>query len=298
MLSALFRSLRPAQWVKNLFVFVPLVFAHRLDHTILAWRSTAAFAAFCAAASAVYLLNDLRDREADRLHPLKRLRPIAAGQLGGGVALVAALVLAAGALALAWTLGPGFSICLGIYLALNVLYSLGLKRLVILDVMTIALGFVLRVEAGALAIAVEVSSWLLLCTIFVALFLGFAKRRHELAQQPRTSSGAGSGTSSATRAVLEHYNLTFLDQMINVVTASTIVAYSLYTVDPATAARLGTRHLVVTVPLALFGIFRFLFLLYQKSDAASPTEAILRDPPFLVNLALWGATVLVLIYGF
>ena len=176
---------------------------------------------------------------------------------------------------------------------MNVLYSLGLKRLVILDVMTIALGFVLRVEAGALAIAVEVSSWLLLCTIFVALFLGFAKRRHELAHQPPTSSG----TSSGTRAVLEHYNLTFLDQMINVVTASTIVAYSLYTVDPATAARLGTRHLVVTVPLALFGIFRFLFLLYQKSDAASPTEAILRDPPFLVNIALWGATVLVLIYG-
>ena len=279
--------------MKNLFVFVPLVFAHRLDHTTLAWRSAAAFAAFCAAASAGYLLNDLRDREADRLHPLKRLRPIAAGRLGAGTALVAAVVLAAGALALAWTLGPGFSICLGIYLALNVLYSLGLKRLVILDVMTIALGFVLRVEAGALAIAVEVSSWLLLCTIFVALFLGFAKRRHELAHQPPTSSG----TSSGTRAVLEHYNLTFLDQMINVVTASTIVAYSLYTVDPATAARLGTRHLVVTVPLALFGIFRFLFLLYQKSDAASPTEAILRDPPFLVNIALWGATVLVLIYG-
>lgn len=279
--------------MKNLFVFVPLVFAHRLDRLDLALRSGAAFAAFCAAASAVYLLNDLRDREADRLHPLKRLRPIAAGQLGAGAALGAAVILAAAALALAWTLGPGFSICLGIYLALNVLYSLGLKRLVILDVMTIALGFVLRVEAGALAIAVEVSSWLLLCTIFVALFLGFAKRRHELAHLPPTSSGASAGT----RAVLEHYNLTFLDQMINVVTASTIVAYSLYTVDPATAARLGTRHLVVTVPLALFGIFRFLFLLYQKTDAASPTEAILRDPPFLVNIALWGATVLVLIYG-
>lgn len=276
--------------MKNLFVVVPLVFAHRLDHIELAWRSAAAFAAFCAAASAVYLLNDLRDRDADRLHPVKRRRPIAAGELTSGTALSAAVLLATGALLLAWRLGPGFSTCLGIYLALNVLYSLGLKRIVILDVMTIALGFVLRVEAGALAIAVDVSSWLLLCTIFVALFLGFAKRRHELALQPAPSSG--------TRAVLEHYSLPFVDQMINVVTASTVVAYALYTVDPATAARLGTKHLVVTVPLALFGIFRFLFLLYQKSELSSPTDAILHDPPFLVNLALWGVTVLVLIYGF
>jgi len=276
--------------VKNLFVVVPLVFAHRLDHIELAWRSAAAFAAFCAAASAVYLLNDLRDRDADRLHPVKRRRPIAAGELASGTALAAAALLALASLLLAWRLGPGFSTCLGLYLGLNVLYSLGLKRIVILDVMTIALGFVLRVEAGALAIAVEVSSWLLLCTIFVALFLGFAKRRHELALQPASSSG--------TRAVLEHYSLPFVDQMINVVTASTVVAYALYTVDPATAARLGTRHLVATVPLALFGIFRFLFLLYQKSELSSPTDAILHDPPFLVNLALWGATVLVLIYGF
>jgi 4-hydroxybenzoate polyprenyltransferase len=289
MISALVRSLRPAQWVKNLFVLVPLVFAHRLDRLDLALRSAAAFAAFCAAASAIYLLNDVRDRDADRLHPEKRHRPIAAGRLGAPAALAAALVLAAVALALAWTLGPGFSICLGIYLALNVLYSLGLKRIVILDVMTIAIGFVLRVEAGALAIAVEVSNWLLLCTTFVALFLGFAKRRHELALQPEGASGS--------RQVLEHYSLTFVDQMINVVTASTIVSYALYTVDPGTAARLGTPHLILTVPLALFGIFRFLFLLYQKSGISSPTDAILHDPPFLVNLGLWGLTVLFLIYG-
>ena len=281
--------MRPAQWVKNLFVFVPLVFAHRLDRLDLALRSAAAFAAFCAAASAVYLLNDLRDREADRLHPVKCRRPIAAGQLGAGPAIAAALGLTAVALALALRLGRGFLICLAIYLALNVLYSLALKRLVILDVMTIALGFVLRVEAGALAIAVEVSSWLLLCTTFVALFLGFAKRRHELALQPQSGTG--------TRSVLEHYNLTFVDQMINVVTASTIVSYALYTVDPGTAARLGTPHLIVTVPLALYGIFRFLFLLYQRPDRQSPTDAILHDPPFLINLALWGLAVVFLIYG-
>ena len=271
MLSALLRSLRPAQWVKNLFVFVPLVFAHRLDRLDLALRSAAAFAAFCAAASAVYLLNDLRDRDADRLHPVKRLRPIAAGELGAGPAIAAALAPRRRRPRPRLALGPGFSICLGIYLVLNVLYSLGLKRLVILDVMTIALGFVLRVEAGALAIDVEVSSWLLLCTIFVALFLGFAKRRHELALHPE--SGAG------TRAVLEHYNLTFVDQMINVVTASTVVSYALYTVDPGTAARLGTPYLVATVPLALFGIFRFLFLLYQQSDSPARRRRSSTTPP-------------------
>ncbi|MEO8275545.1 MAG: decaprenyl-phosphate phosphoribosyltransferase [Thermoanaerobaculia bacterium] len=289
MILALLRSLRPAQWVKNLFVLVPLVFSHRLDRLDLALSSAKAFVAFCAAASAIYLLNDIRDREADRLHPSKRLRPIAAGLLATGPALAVALTLAAAALMLGLSLGVGFTICLSIYLSLNVLYSLGLKHLVILDVMTIALGFVLRVEAGALAISVEVSSWLLLCTTFVALFLGFAKRRHELALVPEKGS--------STRAVLEQYNITFLDQMINVVTASTIVSYALYTVDAATATRLGTKYLIATVPLALFGIFRFLFLLYQRPGAASPTDAILHDPPFLVNLGLWGVAVLVLIYG-
>ena len=275
--------------MKNLFVLVPLVFAHRLDQPSLAWRAAAAFAAFCLAASAVYLFNDLRDRKADRLHPVKRLRPLAAGALSPRLAAATAVGLALVALGLALRLGPGFALCLGLYLALNVLYSLGLKRIVILDVMTIALGFVLRVEAGALAIAVEVSNWLLLCTIFVSLFLGFAKRRHEIALQM--------GAAADTREVLEHYNLTFIDQLINVVTASTIVAYALYTVDSATAARLGTPYLVATVPMALFGIFRFLFLLYQKADIASPTDALLRDLPFVVNLALWCATVLALIYA-
>lgn len=275
--------------MKNLFVLVPLVFAHRLDRPELSWRAAAAFAAFCLAASAIYLLNDLRDRDSDRLHPVKRLRPIAAGELSPGLAAASAAGLALVAVGLALWTGPGFTVCLGLYLALNVLYSLGLKRIVILDVMTIALGFVLRVEAGALAIAVEVSSWLLLCTIFVSLFLGFAKRRHEIALQ--------SAVAAETRAVLEHYSLTFIDQLINVVTASTIVAYALYTVDPSTAARLGTPYLVVTVPMALFGIFRFLFLLYQKTDVASPTDALMLDLPFVVNLALWGATVLALIYA-
>jgi len=286
--GALFRSLRPAQWVKNLFVLVPLVFAHRLDRLDLSLQAFTAFLAFCAASSAVYLLNDLRDRESDRNHPLKRLRALAAGHLGAGTALAAAGVLLALAALASFRLAAPFAWVLAAYVMLNVLYSLGLKRVVILDVMSIAAGFVLRVLAGAVAIQVEVSSWLLLCTTFVALFLGFSKRRHELATLPPGGLG--------TRAVLDQYNLPFLDQVINVVTASTVVAYSLYTVDSATAARLGTPHLVWTVPLVLFGIFRFLYLLYRKLDARSPTDAILHDPPFLLNLLLWGATVVVLIY--
>lgn len=275
--------------MKNLFVLVPLVFAHRADDPAVAERAIVAFLCFCAASSAIYLINDLRDRESDRQHPLKRLRPIAAGTLPLRVAAGTAVLLLAGAALVARSVGATFLLALAAYVVLNVLYSLALKRMVILDVMSIAAGFVLRVLAGAVAVHVDVSNWLLLCTTFVALFLGFSKRRHEIAALPP-------GTL-ATRAVLEQYSLTFLDQLINVVTASTVVAYSLYTVDPSTAARLGTPHLVWTVPLVLFGIFRFLFLLYRSNDARSPTDAILRDPPFLANLALWGVVVLVLIYG-
>jgi len=289
MLLALLRSLRPAQWVKNGFVLAPVVFAHRLDRVAAAADALLAFAAFCAAASAVYLVNDLRDREHDRRHPIKRLRPIAAGELPAGAALAAALALLALAAAIAHHLGAGFVLCLAGYVALNLLYSLALKHVVILDVMAIALGFVLRVLGGARAVEVQVSSWLVLCTIFVALFLGFSKRRHEIALLPEAGSG--------TRRVLEHYNLPFLDQMINVVTASTVVAYALYTAAPETQAKLGSDRLIYTVPLVLFGIFRFLFLLYRRADERSPTDAILRDPPFLLNLLLWGAVVLALIYG-
>jgi 4-hydroxybenzoate polyprenyltransferase len=290
--AALVLSLRPAQWVKNGFVLVPIVFAHRLDRLDLSVRAAVAFLAFCAASSAVYLLNDLRDREHDRRHPLKRLRPIASGRLATGPAIAAALALLAGAAFASTRLPAAFGLVLAAYVALNVLYSLGLKRVVILDVMAIASGFVLRVLAGAVAIEVDVSNWLFLCTTFVALFLGFSKRRHELAALQASEGGA-----HEARAVLAHYSLPFLDQMINVVTASTLVAYSLYAVDPATAARLGTTQLVWTVPLALFGIFRFLYLLYARPGARSPTDAILTDAPFLANLVLWGALVLWLVYG-
>lgn len=283
MLLALLRAMRPAQWTKNVFVLAPVVFAQRLDQSAAVGRVALAFAALCAAASAIYLFNDLRDREEDRRHPLKRRRPIASGALAPGAAAVAAVALGLGALGLAALLAPGVLGLVAVYLGINLLYATWLKRVVILDVMAVASGYVIRVEAGALAVPVAVSSWLLLCTIFLALFLIFSKRRHEL---ELLQDGA-----AERRAVLSHYSPAFLDQMINVVTASTVVAYALYAVDDDTVARFGSERLVWTVPLVLFGIFRYLYLVYQHAEARSPTETLLRDPPFLINVALWGLLV-------
>ena len=276
------RALRPWQWAKNLFVLAPLVFAHRLGEADSVKRGALGFAAFCALASAVYLLNDLRDREADRLHPRKRHRPIASGAVGPGTALATAAVLAAGALTAGVWLGVAFTVVLGLYLAVNLAYSWGLKNVVILDVMIISLGFVFRVEAGAAAIGVGVSSWLLLCTIFLALFLAFSKRRHEL--------DLLSEEAPAQRRVLSQYSPRFLDQMINVVTASAVVCYALYAMAEESVAKHG-RGLVLTVPFVLFGVFRYLFLVYQQPGSRNPTEEILFDLPFLLNLILWGLAV-------
>ncbi len=286
---ALLRSLRPHQWVKNLFVLAPLVFGRQLFEPEALLRGLGIFAAFCAASSAVYLVNDVRDREADRRHPLKRHRPIASGALPVPWAWVAAAALLAGATVLAARLSPGALAVLGLYAGLNLLYSAGLKHVVILDVMIVAVGFVLRVLAGGLAVGIEVSSWLLLCTIFLALFLAFSKRRHELVLLAEDAAGQ--------RRVLSDYSPAFLDQMINVVTAASVVSYALYAVSPETAERFHTEWLVYTVPLVLFGIFRYLYLIYQAPDERNPTEAILTDPPFLANLALWGLVVVWMLYG-
>jgi 4-hydroxybenzoate polyprenyltransferase len=285
----LLRSLRPAQWTKNLFVLAPLVFGHQLGDLEAVRRVLLALLAFCCASSAVYLINDLRDREADRNHPLKKLRPLAAGTLGVPAAVAAVVVLAAVALAISVGLGPRFLTVIGVYLLLNVLYTLWLKHMVILDVMSISLGFVLRVQAGGEAIGLNVSHWLFLCTTFLALFLAFSKRRHEITLL--------AGAASGQRRVLDHYSPAFLDQMINVVTASSVVSYALYAVAPETVAKYNTHNLVYTTPLVLYGIFRYLYLMYQRPGERNPTEAILRDAPFLINLLLWGLAVVWIVYG-
>ncbi len=289
MIRPLLKSLRPTQWPKNVFVLAPLVFGGLLLDARVTLRAALALVAFCCASSAVYLINDIRDREEDRRHPLKRLRPIAAGTLKVPVAVLAVLVLVGAAGLLSVQLGRPFALVLGAYLILNVLYTLWLKHMVILDVMSIAISFVLRVAAGSTATGIEVSRWLLLCTIFLSLFLAFSKRRHEITLLAHEASGQ--------RPVLDHYSPAFLDQMINVVTASSVVSYALYCVAPETVEKYHTQDLVFTIPLVLYGIFRYLYLMYQRPGERNPTEAILRDAPFLINIVLWGLVVVWIVYG-
>ena len=289
MIRPLLKSLRPGQWPKNVFVLAPLVFGGLLLNAQVTLRAVLALVAFCCASSAVYLINDIRDREEDRRHPLKRLRPIAAGTLRIPVAVAAVVVLVGAAALLSVHLGRPFALVIAVYLVLNVLYTLWFKHMVILDVMTIAISFVLRVEAGSTATGIEVSRWLFLCTTFLALFLAFSKRRHEITLLAHEASGQ--------RPVLDHYSPAFLDQMINVVTASSVVSYALYCVAPETVEKYHTQDLVFTIPLVLYGIFRYLYLMYQRPGERNPTEAILRDAPFLINILLWGLVVVWIVYG-
>lgn len=288
MIGPLFRALRPVQWVKNVFVLAPLVFAEHLLEPDLLLRAGISFLAFCFAASSIYLVNDLRDREEDRRHPLKKNRPIASGALAVPTAAAASALLAAAGIAAAIYLGLQFTVYLAVYLAINLLYSSVLKKMVILDVMAVSSGYVLRVMAGAAAIDVQVSKWLLLCTTFLALFLIFSKRRHEIVLLGEGAAGH--------RAVLGLYSPAFLDQMINVVTASTVVSYALYAVDDHTVERFGSDALLYTIPLVLYGIFRYLYLIYQRNDIQDPTVALLKDPALIVNVLLWGAAVLAVVY--
>jgi 4-hydroxybenzoate polyprenyltransferase len=280
-------SLRPEQWTKNLIVFAALIFGQRLFDPAAVGRSLAAFFIFCGLSGVVYLLNDVSDREADRLHPLKRKRPIAAGEVSPAVALASAAVLTAGALAGAFWLRPTFGWIAVAYLSLFAAYSRVLKHVVILDVLTIAIGFVLRAAAGAAAITVPMSQWLLVCTILLALFLGLSKRRHELTLLANAATGH--------RRILEEYNPYLLDQMIGVVTASTLVAYIIYCTSPETTDKFGTTNLVLTTPFPIYGIFRYLYLVHQKG-VGSPSEVLLMDRPLVACIALWALTVIAIIY--
>ena len=284
----LFVSLRPDQWTKNLFVFAALIFAVKLFDPAALALATAAFLIFCALSGSVYLLNDVSDREADRLHPLKRLRPIASGALGAGTALGWAVGLGVVALAAAYALRPLFAVAAAAYLALFALYTHTLKHVVILDVMSIAIGFVLRAVAGGLVIGVPVSDWLLVCTILLALFLGLAKRRHEITALADGASGH--------RRILEEYDPYLLDQMIAIVAAATLVVYIIYCASPDTAERFGTHLLVLTTPFPIYGIFRYLYLVHRKHGGGSPSDLLLRDRPLLGCVALWGIAVVTIIY--
>jgi len=287
--QSLVLSLRPAQWTKNLIIFAALMFGQRLLDIRSVLQSAAAFAIFCALSGVVYLVNDVADRDADARHPTKRHRPIASGAVPVSLALMTAAILGTSALAAAFWLRPAFG-ALGVaYLGLLTLYSGPLKHIVIIDVLTIAIGFVLRAAAGAVVIAVPISHWLLFLTILLALFLALSKRRHELVL---LAEGA-----TTHRRILQEYTPYLLDQMIAVVTASTLVAYAFYTVSPETVEKFRTPLLGLTLPFPLYGIFRYLYLVHQKEGGGSPAEMLLTDRPLLICVALWAVTVASIIYG-
>lgn len=288
---ALARSLRPHQWIKNVFVAAPLVFAQKLEDPHYVARSALAVLAFCALSGAVYVFNDVRDLEADRLHPTKRHRPIAAGELARRTALMGSVVLAAGALAGCFVLGAKLAALAAAYLVQNIAYTLRLKQVAFVDVALIASGFLLRVLAGAAAIAVPSSGWLLICTALLALFLGLGKRAHELAWAERN------GASQQTRAALAGYRLDVLRRIMLALGLITCVAFAAYTLDSRTVAEFGTSRLFYSVPFVAFGVLRFLFLALWWPRDEPPTEAMLKDPWFLIDLAGAVAVVLYVIYG-
>ena len=288
MLGALVTALRPRQWTKNLLVFAGLIFSQGLHEPALVVRSILAFAIFCLLSGGVYLVNDVVDAERDRAHPQKRSRPVASGRLPARVAMIAGIVILAGASVVAFLLSVPFGAVAVAYAVLLTAYSAGLKHVVIVDGLIIAAGFVLRALGGVLVLDIELSHWLLLCTILLALFLTFGKRRHEL-----IALEAGAADH---RPILSEYSPQLLDQMIAVVTASTLMAYALYTMAPETQARLGTSRLPLTIPFVLYGIFRYLYLLYRRDLGGDPSEHLLTDRALLIDVALWGVTVVVILY--
>ena len=281
-------SLRPDQWTKNLFVFAALVFAERLGDANAVVKSVVAFFVFCALSATVYLINDVLDRDQDRRHPLKAHRPIAAGALSPTRALAAAVVLGAAAMIVAWVLGLPFFRMAAAYVVLLTAYSAFLKHIVILDVLTIAAGFTLRAAAGAAVIAVPMSHWLLVCTMLLALFIALSKRRHELTLLTETAVDH--------RPILGDYTPYLLDQMISVVTASTLIAYAFYTISPETTAKFGTDLLSLTIPFPLYGIFRYLYLVHRRDKGGSPAELVVNDRPLLACVGLWALSVILIIY--
>lgn len=286
-LSTAAALLRIRQWVKNAFVFAPLLFAQRLTDLHAVASALAATLAFSLAASAIYIFNDIVDRDRDRHHPTKRDRPIAAGKIAVGAAAVISLLLAAAAGAVTAFTAPTIIVPLCAYATLNVLYTLVLKRVALFDVIVIAIGFVLRVESGSAAIGEPTSSWMILTTLFIALFLGLAKRRGEQANL---------GQGAEHRPGSELYSLRSLDILVGVSLALTIIAYALYTVDPQTIARFGSRNLVYTVPIVIFGMFRYFVLVTRDHELADPTEIVTRDSLLIATVAVWSVTVALLIY--
>jgi 4-hydroxybenzoate polyprenyltransferase len=287
-LVELFKSIRPQQWLKNLFIFAPLIFSENIFNRSMFLQSLLAFAVFCLLSGALYILNDLKDLEEDRIHPIKSKRPLAAGKLKKSQAITAFIILSFISLLFASLVNEEFLwVCL-VYYVLQIAYSFALKHVVILDVFIVASGFFLRVIAGAVAIQVQISPWLLICTTLLALFLALSKRRHEILLLDEEAM--------SHRPILKEYSAYLLDQMISVVTASTVIAYCLYTISGETIEKFGTNKLILTVPFVLYGIFRYLYLIHQKAEGGTPETLILKDRPLLLDIILWIVSAALIIY--
>lgn len=287
-IRGLLGEMRPKEWTKNLLVFSGLIFSRSLLDSHNVAVSLGGFAAFCMVSSGVYLFNDLCDLENDRNHPVKRNRPLASGVLNVNVARIVMLLLFAGAIFLAFSLSAAFAVIIGIYLAINIAYSLRLKHLVILDVIIISSGFVLRAVSGAVILNVEVSAWLVLCTSMVALLVGFGKRRHELVLL--------TDAAASHRASLDDYSTEFLDAMMTICGGAGVITYALYTMSEDTVNRFGTRNLLVTLPFVIYGIFRYLFLIHKRQAGGDPVQLLFRDRASFINILLWILAVCAVIY--
>jgi len=289
MFKIYFNLLRIPQWIKNFFIFVPLVFSQHLFDQNYVKLSLLGFILFCLVSSSIYIINDLIDINEDKLHPVKKFRPIPAGLISKSKAVVLAAILAAISFSLLSFTNPYFSITVFSYFAITILYSAGLKNIVILDVFTIAAGFILRILGGAFIINVEISSWLMLTTMFISLFLAVMKRRSELKHVTGEDN-------SSTRKVLVHYSTDFIDQMSTVTSAGVIICYALYTVSQRTVSIFKTENLIYTTPFVVFGIFRYMYLVYIGKKGENTSELLLSDLPMMINLLFYILTVVVIIY--
>ena len=287
-MQTLIKLARPGHWIKNSVVLAALFFAGVANELNSVMLALAAAGVFCLLSSGIYTLNDIVDREQDKKHPLKKSRPLASGGISLATAAIFFVVLTALGFIGAWLIGHDLVVVSGLFFILNLLYSFWLKHIVILDVMAIALGFVLRAYAGAAAIDVPASKWMLINTLFLALFLGFGKRRHELVL---LEENAG-----AHRKILDKYSPYLLDQLIGVVTATVVVAYMLYTFSTEVSEKLGTEYLYFTVPFVVYGIFRYLYLIHKEDEGGSPTQVLISDKPLLINIILWLVTVVAILY--
>lgn len=287
---AWWRLLRPYQWVKNVFIFAGVVFARRLDDPHAVLLTVLGFACFCLASSAVYVLNDIHDREEDRLHPRKCKRPIASGEISVTTAGLIALVCVALALGGGWWLGMRFGLIVAAYLVLQVIYTFAFKHMVLLDVMAISMGFVLRAISGAVLIGVAFSPWLVICTFALCLFMGFSKRRCELNAMSTVTVAAGKH-----RRTLDLYTTDLLNHMTTLTAGLTLVCFMLYTVDQRTIAEFGSNYLLFTVPIVVYAIFRFA-LLVEHGEVDGPTDVVLRDRSFQAAIVLWFITAVAIVY--